>query len=95
MTKLNQTMYLENPINDRKSILDAINQGLDNLAQWHHNLQMRRQLQGLSDEMLQDIGLNWGDIQQEVSRWFWEPIDYCGLEQKRSLNIRQSWMTRQ
>ena len=102
MTKFNQsTMHLERPIsahvvdlNHGKSIVDYFNQGLATLAQWRRNTEARRQLQSLSDVMLQDIGLNWADIQEETKRWFWEPIDYHGLEQKRSLNIQQSGLNR-
>jgi uncharacterized protein YjiS (DUF1127 family) len=46
---------------------------VDRLLTWQERARQRRQLQGLSDQMLRDIGLGRADVQAEASKPFWRP----------------------
>jgi uncharacterized protein YjiS (DUF1127 family) len=41
------------------------------LRQWRHRLRSRRELAGLSDLMLQDIGISRADAEYLVNKPFW------------------------
>ena len=42
------------------------------LNAWNERREQRRQLLSLGDRLLQDIGLNRGDVYRESRKWFWE-----------------------
>ena len=44
---------------------------LDTILSWQDRARERRRLAGLDHRMLKDIGLNRGDVHQEVSKPFW------------------------
>jgi uncharacterized protein YjiS (DUF1127 family) len=44
---------------------------VNRLLTWHERARQRRELQGLSDQMLRDIGLGRADVEAEVSKPFW------------------------
>ncbi len=46
---------------------------VDRLLNWHERARQRRELQGLSDQMLRDIGLSRADVEAEASKPFWRP----------------------
>jgi len=74
--------------NNHRAIADYLHQGLKTLAQWRNNSAVRKELQRLPKAILQDIGLTEFDVYQEAQRWFWEPVDYQRLAQKRRANGR-------
>ena len=43
----------------------------------------RRQLVGLNDDMLRDLGLSRGDVEREYARPFWSAVNYDALETTR------------
>jgi uncharacterized protein YjiS (DUF1127 family) len=42
------------------------------LSRWHERSNQRRQLQGLSDHLLNDLGLNRADVEVEGQKRFWQ-----------------------
>ena len=48
-------------------------QAVDLLLVWHERVRQRRQLQGLNDHMLRDIGLGRADVAAEITKPFWRP----------------------
>ena len=48
-------------------------QVVDLLLVWHERVRQRRQLQGLNDHMLRDIGLGRADVAAESTKPFWRP----------------------
>jgi uncharacterized protein YjiS (DUF1127 family) len=38
---------------------------------WHERARQRRQLQGLGDRMLKDLGLDRADVEAEAAKPFW------------------------
>jgi uncharacterized protein YjiS (DUF1127 family) len=46
---------------------------IDRVLCWHERARERRQLLGLSDQMLRDIGLGRADVEAEASKPFWRP----------------------
>lgn len=42
------------------------------LLRWYRLYNQRRELAGLSDAMLKDLGLSRGDVMQESERHFWD-----------------------
>lgn len=45
---------------------------LDLVLLWHKRRRLRRQLAGLDDFTLKDIGVTRGDANREARKWFWE-----------------------
>jgi uncharacterized protein YjiS (DUF1127 family) len=43
------------------------------LLEWLQRSRERRQLDGLSDHMLKDMGVSRADAEQEVAKPFWQP----------------------
>jgi uncharacterized protein YjiS (DUF1127 family) len=46
---------------------------VDLLLTWHERARERRQLLGLSDHMLHDIGVGRAEVEAEASKPFWRP----------------------
>ena len=46
-------------------------QAVELLMTWHERARQRRQLQGLSDSMLRDLGLGRADVEAEAAKPFW------------------------
>lgn len=46
---------------------------LDLALDWHERARSRHQLQGLSDRMLQDLGLTRSEVEVEADKPFWRP----------------------
>ena len=46
---------------------------VDLLFTWSERAWQRRQLSGLNDYMLKDMGLSAADVQREVGKPFWRP----------------------
>jgi uncharacterized protein YjiS (DUF1127 family) len=67
-----------------------IARGLELVRAWHKARRDRRELAGLSDLMLRDIGLSRADVDRELLQPFWRPVDYASLEQQR----RRGWRRR-
>jgi uncharacterized protein YjiS (DUF1127 family) len=44
---------------------------LEMIQTWQERARQRRQLQGLGDHMLKDLGLHRADVEAEVSKPFW------------------------
>ncbi len=40
---------------------------------WFERRRGRRDLLGLNDQMLHDIGVTWLDVQREIDKPFWRP----------------------
>lgn len=57
---------------------------------WYRTAQDRRQLARMSDLMLHDIGLTRADVEREILRPFWQPIDHKALNEQRHLNARRT-----
>ena len=53
------------------------------LADWLRNRAQRRELLGLDDRTLADLGLRRGDVERELVRPFWQPVDVAALELAR------------
>lgn len=65
-------------------LIPMLNRGWKRLQEWHNTALQRRQLRGLSDRMLKDIGLSRADAEREARRPFWE----TGPSSDRSLRRR-------
>ena len=50
---------------------------------WLRHRAERRQLVGLNDDMLRDLGLSRGDVEREYARPFWSAVNYDALETTR------------
>ncbi len=72
------------------SLLAGLRRGLGMLREWHDRLEVRGALGELSDRALQDLGLTRGDVDVEVARPFWRPVDYATLEQGRVRSNRSN-----
>lgn len=44
---------------------------LETIQTWQERARQRRQLQGLGDHMLKDLGLHRADVEAEVAKPFW------------------------
>ncbi|MFO1048324.1 MAG: DUF1127 domain-containing protein [Geminicoccaceae bacterium] len=53
------------------------------LAGWLQSRGERHDLARLDARTLADIGLTRGDVERELDRPFWEPVDHAGLEAAR------------
>jgi uncharacterized protein YjiS (DUF1127 family) len=53
--------------------LRALARAADRLLTWQERARQRRQLEGLSDHMLRDIGLTRADVMAEATKRFWQP----------------------
>ena len=42
------------------------------LLHWHERADQRRDLAGLDDRLLKDIGLSRADAYRESAKWFWQ-----------------------
>ena len=49
-----------------------LSRALDAVALWHERARSRRDLQGMSDFMLHDIGLDRGIAEREAAKLFWQ-----------------------
>jgi hypothetical protein len=56
---------------------------------WRQARRHRRELAALSDHMLRDIGLSRADIDRELLKAFWQPVDHAALERQRRLAWRR------
>lgn len=56
----------------RYALLIALRDSLLQLRRWQELARQRRQLASMSDALLKDIGYSRADIEQEVSRPFWD-----------------------
>jgi uncharacterized protein YjiS (DUF1127 family) len=43
------------------------------LREWRRRRRARRELAGLDERMLRDVGLDPGTVDYEVRQWFWRP----------------------
>jgi len=57
----------------RSSLPTTFAGALDLALTWYDRARQRRQLQGLSDHMLHDIGLGRADVEAETAKRFWQP----------------------
>ena len=57
----------------RELVHDLARDLLDLALEWHERARSRRQLQGFSDRMLQDIGLTRAQVEVETDKPFWRP----------------------
>lgn len=55
----------------------------------------RRQLARLSDRQLADIGLARADIERELGRPFWQPVDWTALDRQRRRRARHLPLARE
>jgi uncharacterized protein YjiS (DUF1127 family) len=55
----------------RGLVHDAARDLLDLALEWHERARSRHQLEGLSDRMLQDIGLTRAQVEVETDKPFW------------------------
>lgn len=53
------------------------------VAGWLRNRAERRSLLQLDDRTLDDLGLTRGDVERELLRPFWQPIDHEALDEAR------------
>lgn len=53
-------------------IIAAIQRTWNKTIQWRQIAQQRRELRGLSDEILKDIGISRSDADYEANRPFWD-----------------------
>jgi len=53
-------------------IISAIQRTWNKTKQWRQIAQQRRELRGLSDEILKDIGMSRSDADYEAKRPFWD-----------------------
>lgn len=56
----------------RYALLIALRDSWRQLRRWQELARQRRQLASMSDALLKDIGYSRADIEQEVSRPFWD-----------------------
>ena len=68
------------------SLLAGLRHGFGLLREWHDRLEVRAALGELPDRTLQDLGLTRGDVDKEIARPFWRPIDYATLERLRRVH---------
>lgn len=61
---------------------------------WYRARRDRVELAGLNDHMLADIGLSRADVDRELLRPFWQPVDHAGLERQRRLAWRPTPLPR-
>ena len=50
---------------------EAVGEAIGTLTLWQARRRARQQLAGLSDQMLQDIGISRTDVEREYSKPFW------------------------
>ncbi len=50
---------------------DAFGEAIDTLTLWQARRRARQQLAGLSDQMLQDLGITRTDVEHEYGKPFW------------------------
>ena len=46
--------------------------GIARISEWHSRARSRRELRGLAERELGDIGLTRCDARAEASKWFWQ-----------------------
>ncbi|MCW2245671.1 uncharacterized protein YjiS (DUF1127 family) [Azospirillum fermentarium] len=54
------------------SLMEGIDRVIDTISQWRMRMVTRRDLARLDDRMLADIGISPADVDQEVSKHFWQ-----------------------
>ena len=50
-----------------------LTEAFDLLLTWYERARQRRELQGLSDHMLHDMGIGRADVEAEAAKPFWRP----------------------
>jgi len=60
------------PISNAQIHLGFLSDGIEVLKSWVQRFRQRQRLQALDDRLLSDIGLSRYDVEQEVSKWFWQ-----------------------
>jgi len=55
----------------RHELESWLTRGLDQLLVWYQRMIERRQLAGLNEIELRDVGLSRGDVVREISKPFW------------------------
>jgi uncharacterized protein YjiS (DUF1127 family) len=55
----------------QSAIVATVTPVVDLFATWRRRAADRRQLQGLDDQILRDIGLSRGEVECEISKPFW------------------------
>lgn len=61
------------PAHRGDTLMAGIDRFLDTIAQWRMRVVTRRDLARLDGRMLADIGISPADVEQEVSKHFWQP----------------------
>ena len=54
-------------------VVAVLTAGLERMLDWHERAAQRRNLVGLDDRMLRDIGLTRGDVMREFYKAPWQP----------------------